>query len=476
MTPTLFPPHPILLVDDEPNTLKGFQLALGGVGINNLLICQDARKVMPILLEKKIEAIVLDLIMPNMSGDELLSKIADYFPDIPVIIITGNSQVEMAVKCMKKGAFDYMVKPVEKSRLVSGVKCAIEIRRLKNENQLLKEHILSGKLKDPDVFSEFNTQNRFMVGLFQYAESIAQSCQPVLITGETGVGKDLMARSIHKLSCRRGPLVTINAAGIDDNTFSDTLFGHISGAFTGADKVRRGVVENAFGGTLFLDEIGDLTLHSQVKLLRLIQEREYYPLGADLPRIADIKIIVATNCDLAALQDSGKFRRDLYYRLCFHHLNIPPLRERLNDLPLLVNYFLETAALDLGKKTPTPPLELITLLSNYDFPGNIRELKSMIYDAVANHDSKIMSMDRFENHIKKKSSIGRTTPEPFPNKQCIWLPDSQAIPTLEMATSFLVTEAMKRSGNNQTMAARFLGISRQRLGRFLKSIPLIKFI
>jgi transcriptional regulator with PAS, ATPase and Fis domain len=148
---------------------------------------------------------------------------------------------------------------------------------------LLKEHILSGELKNPESFSEFNTQNRSMTGLFQYAESIAQSSHPVLITGETGVGKELLARAIHTLSCRKGPLITVNAAGIDDNTFSDTLFGHIRGAFTGADKVRKGMVEHAFGGSLFLDEIGDLKPDSQVKLLRLLQEREYFPLGADLP-------------------------------------------------------------------------------------------------------------------------------------------------------------------------------------------------
>ncbi|MDA3791093.1 MAG: sigma-54 dependent transcriptional regulator [Desulfobacula sp.] len=469
MTPSLFPPNPILVVDDEPDILKGFQMALGSAGINNLLLCQDSRKIMPILLENKIEVILLDLIMPNIPGEELLSMISDDFPDIPVIIITGNTQVDMAVRCMKNGTFDYMVKPVEKKRLVSGVERAIEIRRLQNENQLLKEHILSGELKNPESFSEFNTQNRSMTGLFQYAESIAQSSHPVLITGETGVGKELLARAIHTLSCRKGPLITVNAAGIDDNTFSDTLFGHIRGAFTGADKVRKGMVEHAFGGSLFLDEIGDLKPDSQVKLLRLLQEREYFPLGADLPQIADIKIIAATNRDLAELQESGQFRKDLYYRLCFHNLHIPPLRERLNDLPLLMSHFFEETAREFGKKTPTSPLGLINLLSNYHYPGNIRELKSMIYDAVASHHSKIMAMKRFEAHIKKRSPFGTTIPELFPAKQSVWFPDSEPIPTLEKATHLLVAEAMKRSGENQTMAARFLGISRQRLGRYLKA-------
>ena len=470
MKQSLFPLNPILLVDDEPDTLRGFKMALKSVGINNLLLCQDSRKVMPILLKNKIEVILLDLIMPNIPGDELLPMITDDFPEIPVIIITGNTKVDMAVQCMKTGTFDYMVKPIEKSRLISGVKRAIEIRGLQNENQLLKERILSRKLTNPDVFADIITKNSSMLGLFQYAESIAKSSQPVLITGDTGVGKELMVKAIHKLSHRKGFLIKANAAGIDDNTFSDTLFGHMSGAFTGADKVRKGMVENAFGGTLFLDEIGDLTSYSQVKLLRLLQEREYFPLGADLPKIADVKIIVATNRDLPALVESGQFRKDLYYRLCSHHLNIPPLCKRLNDLPLLVDHFLEMAAREFGKKKPATPLELFTLLSNYHFPGNIRELKSMIYDAVANHKSKILSMERFEAYIKRNSPLAGTASKQSPPMHNSRLFYSESIPTLEEATRFLIAEAMKRSNNNQTMAARFLGISRQRLGRHLKNI------
>ena len=466
MKPTLFPHNPILLVDDEPNSLRGFKITLTAAGINNLLLCQDARKVMQILSSHKIEVILLDLIMPFIPGETLLSMISDDFPEIPVIIITGNTEVDMAVQCMKTGTFDYMVKPIEANRLISGVKRAIEIRMLQNENQRLKKHIISGLIEHPDIFSHIITQNRSMLGLFQYAESISKSSRTVLITGETGVGKELMAKSIHKLSGRKGPLITTNVAGIDDTIFSDTLFGHVEGAFTGADKTRQGMVERAFGGTLFLDEIGDLQPGTQVKLLRLLQEREYLPLGADLPKIADVKILVATNLDLPELQKSNKFRKDLYYRLCAHHLDIPPLRERLDDLPLLVDHFLEIAAREFGKKTPSPPLELLLLLSNYRFPGNVRELKSMIYDAVANHKSKILSMKRFESYIKKQSSIASCSPDKsLPETPAS---DSEPIPTLDQMTRHLMEKALKRSGNNQTMAARFLGISRQRFGRYLK--------
>ena len=467
MKSSLFPLNSVLLVDDEPDILRGYKMILKAAGINNLLLCQDARNVMPLLSDHQIEVILLDLTMPHISGDALLTMIADEFPEIPVIVITGNTNVDMAVHCMKTGTLDYMVKPVEKNHLISGVKRVIEIRGLQKENQLLKEHILSGQLKNPGAFSHINTQNRNMLALFQYAESIAKSAHPVLVTGETGVGKELMARALHTLSCRKGRLVAINVAGIDDNAFSDTLFGHINGAFTGAEKVRKGMIENAVGGTLFLDEIGDLSPDSQTKLLRLLQEREYFPLGADLPKIADVKIIFATNRDLSALQASGKFRKDLYYRICYHHLNIPPLRERREDLPLLVNYFLDTAARELDKKKPSPPLALFTLLSNYHFPGNVRELKSMVYDAVTGHTSKILSMDRFKAHIKKKDP-SRTAHDPSLTLHDEGFAGSDPLPTLEQAFGNLIAEAMKRSGNNQTMAAGLIGISRQRLGRYLK--------
>ena len=466
MKPSLFPHNPILLVDDEPDTLRGFKITLTSAGINNLLLCRDAREVMQILASNIIEVILLDLTMPFISGETLLSMIANNYPEIPVIIVTGNTEVNMAVQCMKAGTFDYMVKPIETNRLISGVKRAIEIRMLKYENQRLKTHVITGLIEYPEAFSHIITQNRTMLGLFQYAESISKNSRTVLITGETGVGKELMAKSIHRLSGRKGPLITANIAGIDDNIFSDTLFGHVAGAFTGAGKSRQGLVERAFGGTLFLDEIGDLQPGSQVKLLRLLQEREYRSLGADLSKIADVKILVATNLDLLALQKSNNFRKDLYYRLCAHHLDIPPLRERLDDLPLLVDHFLETAAREFEKKKPSPPMELFNLLSNYSFPGNVRELKSMIYDAVANHTSKILSMKRFISYIKKHDDLTG-------NSQEISLPDaiasdSEPIPTLEQMTWELMKRAMKRSDNNQTMAARFLGISRQRFGRYLK--------
>jgi len=383
--------------------------------------------------------------------------------------VTGNNDIETAVQCMKSKAFDYMVKPVEKSRLVSGVKRAIEFRELRQQNSMLKESLLSRTLKHPDAFSHIITKNRIMLSLFQYAETVASTSQPVLITGETGVGKELMARAIHTLSRREGPLVSVNVAGIDDHIFSDTLFGHIKGAFTGADTVREGLVKKANAGTLLLDEIGDLGSASQVKLLRLLQEGEYFPLGSDLPRMVDTRIVVTTNQDLEARQEQGLFRKDLYYRLRAHHLHIPPLRERRDDIPLLVDFFLEKTSGSLKKKKPSYPMELVTLLMNYAFPGNIRELEMMVFDAVSSHASKKLSMTRFRMHMDKASSFSGASMTEW-NAEC----DScfsvlEYLPTLDHAIRFLIAEALKRFNGNRSMAARTLGISRQRLARLLKS-------
>jgi DNA-binding NtrC family response regulator len=299
------------MVDDEAQALDSFETVLLFTSINNIIRCQDSRNVMPLLSRQEIEVMLLDLSMPHITGEELLSLVTRDFPEVPVIIITGSNDVETAVACMKSGAFDYMVKPVEKSRLISGVKRAIEIRELQRENRLLRAHVLTDQLEHPEAFSEIVTNSGTMRSIFQYIEAISNSPQPVLITGETGVGKELVAKAIHTLSNRKGNFVPVNVAGLDDNVFADTLFGHKKGAFTGADQPRSGLIEQASGGTLFLDEIGDISLTSQVKLLRLLQDGEFLPIGSDIVKHSDARVVVATNQNLQTLQESGKFRKDL---------------------------------------------------------------------------------------------------------------------------------------------------------------------
>jgi DNA-binding NtrC family response regulator len=327
---------------------------------------------------------------------------------------------------------------------------------------------IEGTIKKPEAFAEIITNSKEMLAIFLYIESIAQTSQPVLITGETGVGKELIARSIHSLSGLKGRLLTVNVAGFDDNLFSDALFGHIKGAFSGADTARRGLVEKASGGTLFLDEIGDLSLVSQVKLLRLLQEKEYLPLGQDEPRKTDARIVTDTNEDLWALQRAGKFRKDLNFRLRTHHIHVPPLRERMEDIPLLVDHFLGEAACALNKKKPTPPKELFKLLETYSFPGNIRELKTMVFDAVSTHKTGVLSLQVFKLHIAREQKNG-IVPTDVKSEETGLLRFSRKLPSIKQATQLLVAEAMKRADGNQTIAARVLGISQQALSKRLKS-------
>ncbi len=465
-----FPNHPVLIVDDEENALQSFEITLSSAGINNIVLCQDSRKVTPMLASQKFEAILLDLTMPYISGEELLPLITLNYPEIPVIIVTGNMELNTAVKCMQEGAFDYMVKPVEEKRLISGVQRCIERSQLQRENLTLKKQLLAGELTHPEAFADIVTRNASMLSIFKYIEVIAASSEPVLLTGETGVGKELIARAIHKTSRRKGVFVPVNVAGLDDTIFSDTLFGHKKGAFTDAYQSRSGLIEQAAGGTLFLDEIGDLSPPSQVKLLRLLQEREYFPLGSDVSQHTDARIIAATNQDLGKRLEEGQFRRDLYYRLEVYHIHIPPLRQRRDDIVPLMAHFLEEAAEELGKKKPTPPKELFILLDNYPFPGNVRELRTMVINAVSCHTSGILSMESFKQSIEHKrksmsleSEWGTAAPQ-----EHFFLKYSQPLPTLQQAEDLLIKEAMKQARGNQSMAAQLLGISRQTLFRKLK--------
>jgi len=322
-------------------------------------------------------------------------------------------------------------------------------------------------LKNPRAFSQIITNNREMHAIFQYIESIAPSSQPVLITGETGVGKELIAKSIHTLSKLKGRFAPVNVAGLDDNVFSDTLFGHVKGAFTGADRNRSGLIEQAADGTLFLDEIGDLSPASQVKWLRLIQEGEYLPLGQDRAEQTNVRIAASTNENLWVLQRTDKFRKDLNFRLRTHHIHVPPLRDRLDDLPLLLDHFLGKSADALHKKKPTPPKELADLLSTYFFPGNIRELESMIHDAVTTHSTRMLSLKPFKLYIQREQQSQSTTDDDFGHHFSVQF--GEKLPTIKQATQMLVKEAIRRANGNQTLAAGILGISRQALSKRIKS-------
>jgi DNA-binding NtrC family response regulator len=469
MIDSLYPSFGILLVDDEEAWLRSLSMTLGlSGGISNVVRCADSREVMGKLAGGEIGLVLLDLNMPNLPGEELLSMIVQEHPEIPVIVISGLNQVETAVECMKRGGFDFFVKTVEDERLVQGVQRAIRMIELQRENREMQSRILNEKLEHPEAFSDIVTGDAKMLSIFRYIEAVSKSSQPVLITGESGVGKELVARSIHRLGRSRNSMVSVNVAGLDDNVFSDTLFGHTRGAFTGAEFARKGMIEHAANGTLFLDEIGDLSIPSQVKLLRLLQEGEYFQLGSDLPKRMNARVIVATHHDLSARQASGDFRKDLYYRLCAHHVQIPPLRARPGDIVPLLDHFLEEAAREMGKKKPTVPKELPVLLGNYPFPGNVRELRSMVYDAMSLHESRMLSMDSFKRAMDQQGFHPGERAAAAENGT-IFVP-TEPLPAARDIVDLLVAEAMKRAAGNQSIAARLIGVSQPALSKRLKKV------
>ncbi|MBT3379716.1 MAG: sigma-54-dependent Fis family transcriptional regulator [Lentisphaerae bacterium] len=468
MNADVYPDYPILVVDDEIEALDSFEMSLCSHGINNTLTCNDSREVMAQVRKQRLSAVLLDLAMPHATGDELLRQITCDFPELPVIVITGFNDVTRAVDCMRHGAFDYMVKPVEGSRLSSGVRRALEFSELRQENDSLREGLLAGKLTGREAFGDIVTGNRSMHAIFTYVEAIARTQQCVLITGETGVGKELIARAIHRSSERGGAWVAANVASLDDQMFSDALFGHTSGAFTGATGTRPGLIDRASGGTLLLDEIGDLSPSCQAKLLRLLQEREYFPLGADVPHQSTARIVVSTNRDLVSLQEEGEFRSDLLYRLRSHHVHVPPLRERLDDdLARLLDHFLVKAACAQRKRRPASPKELLPLLRTYDFPGNVRELELMVFDAVSRHERGSLALSSFREHISRsRPGHAPRIQSPPAGRHGVQFPSP--LPTIKGTTQLLIDEAMARAHGKQSLAAMMLGITPQALSQRLR--------
>jgi len=308
-----------------------------------------------------------------------------------------------------------------------------------------------------------------MYSIFRYVEAIAGTSLPVLITGETGTGKELLAESVHEASGRSGEFVAVNVAGLDDTLFSDTLFGHIKGAYSSATDDRDGMIKQASGGTLFLDEIGDLSTASQVKLLRLLQEREYIPLGADRPSTTDARFVFATNRDLGDAVRDGEFRQDLYYRLRSHQLRIPALRERKNDVPLLVSFFIENLSDEIGKTVPRVPSSLLAKLMEYEFPGNIRELQGMIYDSVVRYRSGELTISKIDAAGAADEDRGTQEDSTYGSDVLKSFAD---LPSEDQFIRMITEEALRRSGGNQSAASRILGVDRSTLAKRIKKYEL----
>lgn len=455
----------LVLVDDEPAVTRALSMALFSNGYERVTEFNDSREALRRIEEEGAELVVCDLGMPHLSGMDMLERLRQTRPDIPLLVATAVNEVDTAVRCMKLGARDYLVKPIKEGELIKAVRVVLEISELRRENDALRERLTNHALRCPAAFAGILTNNPQMHALFEYMEVVAPASQPVLIQGETGTGKELIARALHDLR-RKGEFVAVNIAGLDETAFSDTLFGHLKGAFTGAANARAGLIERAGDGTVFLDEIGDLSPGAQVKLLRLLQEKEYMPLGCDEPRRTSARFVLATLRDLAQMVEKGTFRRDLYYRLRQYQLHIPPLRERKEDLLLLTEHFLHMAAADLGLPVPPVPAELPKLLGMYSFPGNIREMQALINAALSHSKRGTLSLEYFRKHLNLEQGLAQAHNGELAGDFLQGLP---ALPPLKSVRHLLVKEAVRRASGNQTLAAGLLGVTRQAISKHLKN-------
>lgn len=452
---------PILGVHDNPKRVAEVTAILEQAGFSPIVALDDNRKVLPFLKENRVATVVLDVELPYLEGRYLLGEIKREHPEVPVIAV-GKKDIEMAIEYMRLGANDYLARPYEMERLFASLRRTLE-------NALLgvrfQPAMSSLALRVPGAFIHIVTASRKMLGLFKHIEVIADSPYPVLVTGETGVGKELIALAIHLAGGDKRPFVAVNVAGLDDNMFSDALFGHRKGAFTGADASREGLTARAGSGTLFLDEIGDLSQASQVKLLRLIQEKEYYPLGEDRPKKTGARVICSTNHDLEKLVQEGRFRKDLFFRLNTHHVVVPPLRERREDIPVLLRHFLEESSRAMKMKPPDVPPEVLTYLNAYDFPGNVRELQAMVVSAITRFHSGTLPLDKLRQEVRRLRLGTPPAPAGTGIADAAFLDKA---PTLKQAEEYLVRRALEQTRGNQGNAAKLLGISRQALNNRLR--------
>lgn len=447
----------LLLVDDDPHVLESTASILTQ---EFELLCERAStgsEALRLAQRHSPVTVLLDLGLPDLNGEDVLRRIKAEFPEVPVIIITALADLETAVRCMGLGAYDYIVKGADPRRLVASVRRSIDARRRAKEIEALRERMQSTTLHNPAAFSQIITDSEAVRSIFRFIEAVSTSDEPILIQGETGTGKELFAQAVHRASGTKGPFVATNLGGLDDHMVSDTLFGHIKGAFTGVNETRKGMISSAAGGTLFLDEIGELSQTSQVKLLRFLESREYHPLGSDVARKSDARIVAATNRNLASLVEEGRFRKDLLYRLSTYRVDIPPLRDRLEDLGILCAHLLGNKGAEAGVLVSE---EALGVLQCYSFPGNIRELRGLLMRA------RVMSPPGCIDPAALRSLVGQLPPSP-PGSPPADPPPSPPFPTIQQAIANLVAQALRASKGQQNLAAKLLGISPQALSKRL---------
>lgn len=371
----------VLIVDDEQIALTSIKRLLRRRGIRNVELCNHGAAAIARLKQDDFDIVLLDLLMPEVDGLKVLETIKPYRPHTEFIILTAVHDITMAVKALRLGAYDYLVKPADNELLLLAIERAYEHKGLITGISAMP--VESEEHPENDSFADIITQYPRLNDILRFLNVMAKSGNPILVTGESGTGKELVARGIHRAGLNKeGPFMAVNVASIPETMFESQFFGHVRGAFTGADKDHEGYFEQANGGTLFLDEIGELAHHLQVKFLRVLEDKLVVRLGDTKPHHVDMCIVSATNSDLDKACQEGRFRLDLFYRLKSTRVHLPPLRERKGDIPLLTKYFLSKACEHFGKKIVSVDPQAIEILNDYNYPGNIRELQQIIDNAI----------------------------------------------------------------------------------------------
>jgi DNA-binding NtrC family response regulator len=440
----------LLIVDDDKVALKNLEQVMKKAG-HAVVATQSGGNALALLEKQPFDVVLSELRMDKVDGMQILKRCRDNHPDTEVILISGHATLASAVEAMKQGAFYYLAKPCRAEEMEERVGGALEKIRLRRENRSLKAQVASyqGKVR-------ILTQDSRMQHLLDMARQVAPTDCNILITGESGTGKELFARYLHHHSRREpGPFVAVNCGAFNEELLANELFGHTKGAFTGAHADKKGLLEAASGGTLFLDEITEMSPAMQVKLLRVIQEKEVQPLGATVPVKIDVRFIAATNRDVQDMVKQGSFRQDLYFRLNVVNLHIPALSARKEDVPLLAHHFLAKHAATMGKDVTELAPDALDLLRTYDFPGNVRELENIIERGVALTTGHSIEPAHLPDDLRELSI--RT----FRKK-------AGRIPTLEEQEQEYISWVLQEAGGNQTHAAHLLGIDRVSLWRKLK--------
>jgi len=452
----------VLVVDDERNMVMVMEMALEEAGYR-VLTAESAEEAIPMLRDPDLAVVLSDLKMPGMGGEEFIAHCQKERPDVPVIVVTAFGSIRSAIECIQAGASDYLTKPFEPEELQFAVQSALRLHDLMQENRQLQAAVSGSSVRRRLVGN-----SHAMLALRDEIDRVAPYKTNVLITGESGTGKEAVARSIHENGPRaERPWVAINCSAIPRDLMESELFGYVRGAFTGAVQNRMGRLEQANGGTLFLDEIGDLDLTLQAKLLRVLQEREFSPVGSDVVRRVDLRVIAATHRDLDGMVREGSFREDLLYRLDVYKIVVPPLRDRPEDIPLLADNFLQTFRTEMDKPVERFSDEALEALSDYDWPGNVRELRNAVERSLLSCRGMVIERQDLPDKVNRGGGEGGPRDDELTNAMELGLDN-----WLSSVERNIIIEALKETGGVQVQAAKLLGISERSLWHRVKKLEI----